>query len=93
MNNDELKKLEEAHKKAMEGINAFNKEMHGAVDAMYNYFGVPKDINKGEKAHLDYLERKESVKRKLNILLDNTLNETVKRILKEAIEFIDEKEI
>ena len=46
-----------------------------------------------EKAHLDYLEKKESVKRKLGILLDNTLNETVKRILKEAIEFIDEKEI
>lgn len=43
------KELEAAHKKAMEGINAFNKEMHGAVDGMYNYFGVPKDINKGKK--------------------------------------------
>lgn len=40
------KELEEAHKKAMEAINAFNKEMHGAIDSMNNYLGVPKKGNK-----------------------------------------------
>ena len=42
------KELEEAHKKAMEGIKAFNEEMRGTVDAMHDYFGVPKDLNKGK---------------------------------------------
>lgn len=30
---DELKKLEEEHKNAMEAINAFNKEMKGFIEA------------------------------------------------------------
>lgn len=37
MNQEELKKLEEEHKKAMEAINAFNKEMKGlnnTIDGM-----------------------------------------------------------
>lgn len=43
MDEKTMKELEEAHNKAMEGINAMNKELHGAVDSMYNYFGISKD--------------------------------------------------
>ena len=37
------KELEEAHKKAMEGITAFNKSMHEAIDTTKDYIGLPKD--------------------------------------------------
>lgn len=37
------KELEEAHKKAMEAIQAFNKSMHEAIDATKDYIGVSKD--------------------------------------------------
>lgn len=37
------KELEEAHKKAMEGIQAFNKSMHENIDALKDYVGMPKD--------------------------------------------------
>lgn len=37
-----LKQLEEEHRKAMEGINAFNKSMHEAIDTTKDYIGVAK---------------------------------------------------
>ena len=37
------KELEEAHKKAMEGIIAFNKSMHEAIDTTKDYLGMPKE--------------------------------------------------
>lgn len=37
-----LKQLEAEHKKAMEGINAFNKSMHEAIDTTKDYIGVAK---------------------------------------------------
>lgn len=40
MDEKTLKELEAAHKKAMEGINAFNKSMNETVDAMYKYVGL-----------------------------------------------------
>lgn len=40
MKNDELKKLEEAHKKAMEAINAFNKEAKEAIKTGKDILGV-----------------------------------------------------
>lgn len=49
MDKETKKQLEEVHKKAMEGIQAFNKEARGATDAMYDYFGVPKDLFKKDK--------------------------------------------
>lgn len=39
MTPQELKKLEEEHKKAMEGINAFNKAMKEAIDSVNDYIG------------------------------------------------------
>lgn len=39
MTPQELKKLEEEHKKAMEGINAFNKTMKEAIDSVNDYIG------------------------------------------------------
>ena len=41
--NEILRKLNEEHKKAMEGINAFNKEMKGAIDTTKDYIGLPKN--------------------------------------------------
>lgn len=38
----EDKALQEAHKKAMEGINAFNEAMKGAIDTTKDYLGVAK---------------------------------------------------
>lgn len=37
---DELKKLEEEHKKAMEAINAFNKEAKSAIEMGKKNLGV-----------------------------------------------------
>lgn len=42
MDEQTRKELEQAHKKAMEGINAFNKAMHENIDALHDYLGVPK---------------------------------------------------
>lgn len=39
MTPQELKKLEEEHKKAMEGINAFNKAMKEGLDSVTDYIG------------------------------------------------------
>lgn len=39
MTPQELKKLEEEHKKAMEGINAFNKAMKEGIDSVNDYIG------------------------------------------------------
>ena len=36
----EDKQLQEAHQNAMEGINAFNKEMKDAIHAIKDYTGV-----------------------------------------------------
>lgn len=36
------KELEEAHKKAMEGIKAFNQEMKEGLDTVKDYLGVKK---------------------------------------------------
>ena len=40
MTPEELKKLEEEHKKAMEAINAFNKEAKSAIDLGKKNLGV-----------------------------------------------------
>lgn len=40
MTPEELKKLEEAQKKALEGLNAFNKEASGAVDLGKKMMGL-----------------------------------------------------
>lgn len=40
MTPEELKKLEEEHKKAMEAINAFNKEAKGAIDLGKDMMGM-----------------------------------------------------
>jgi hypothetical protein len=40
MTPEELKKLEEEHKKAMEAINAFNKEAKGAIDLGKDMMGI-----------------------------------------------------
>lgn len=45
------------------------------------------------QAHLDYERRRFEVVQDLNILLENTANESVKEILKNAIEFVKEKEV
>ena len=42
MNEKELKELQEAHDKAMEGIKAFNKSMNEAIDTTKDYLGVAK---------------------------------------------------
>lgn len=39
MTPEELKKLEEAHKKAMEGINEFVKWMHDITETCNDYLG------------------------------------------------------
>lgn len=49
MDKETKRQLEEAHKKAMEGIQAFNKELRGTTDAMHDYFGVPKNLFKKDK--------------------------------------------
>lgn len=46
-----------------------------------------------EKAHIDYIERKARVIKNLEMLFNNTDNVIVKEILKESIEFINEREI
>lgn len=46
-----------------------------------------------EKAHIDYEERKARVIKNLEMLFNNTDNVIVKEILKESIEFINEREI
>lgn len=46
-----------------------------------------------EKAHLDYERRKVKITENLTMLFDNTDNVIVKAILKEAIEFINEREV
>lgn len=38
----EEQELQEAHKKAMEGIAAFNKSMHEVIDTTKDYLGVEK---------------------------------------------------
>ena len=43
MDEETRKELEEARKKAMEGINAFNKSMHEAIDTTKDYLGVSKN--------------------------------------------------
>lgn len=40
MNQEELKKLEEAHKKAMEAINAFNKEAKDTINMGKEMMGL-----------------------------------------------------
>lgn len=40
MTPEELKKLEEAHKKAMEGLNAFNEEARDAIDMGKEMMGL-----------------------------------------------------
>ena len=40
MTPEELKKLEEEHKKAMEALNAFNKEAKSAIDLGKKNLGV-----------------------------------------------------
>lgn len=40
MTPEELKKLEEAHKKAMEGIENFNKSMKEGIESIKDYLGV-----------------------------------------------------
>lgn len=39
MTPQELKKLEEEHKKAMEGLNAFNKAMKEGLNSVNDYIG------------------------------------------------------
>lgn len=46
-----------------------------------------------EKAHLDYEHRKSKIINDLEILRDNTSNQSVKSIIKNSINFIKEKEI
>ena len=46
-----------------------------------------------EKAHIDYERREVKITENLAMLFDNTDNVMVKDILKEAIEFIREREI
>ena len=46
MDDKTRKELEEAHKKAMEGLKALTKEIKETTNEMYNYFGVPKDAFK-----------------------------------------------
>lgn len=46
-----------------------------------------------EKAHNDYERRKVKISENLAMLYDNTDNVLVKAILKEAVEFINEREI
>lgn len=46
-----------------------------------------------EKAHQNYEERKERILLELGMLLNDTDNNLYKKVLKEAIEFIKEKEI
>lgn len=41
--NEIMAQLNEEHKKAMEGINAFNKEMKGAIETTKDYIGYPKN--------------------------------------------------
>lgn len=41
--NEMMAQLNESHKKAMEGINAFNKEMKGVIETTKDYIGYPKD--------------------------------------------------
>lgn len=40
MTPEELKNLEEAHKKAMEALNAFNKEARGAIEMGKEMMGL-----------------------------------------------------
>lgn len=40
------KELEDAHKKAMEGIKALNTSLKDVVDSAYDYTGVPKNAFK-----------------------------------------------
>lgn len=40
MTPEELKKLEEAHKKAMEALNAFNKEARDVIDMGKEMLGL-----------------------------------------------------
>lgn len=40
MTPEDLKKLEEEHKKAMEAIKAFNKEAKSAIDQGKKYIGL-----------------------------------------------------
>lgn len=46
-----------------------------------------------EEAHQDYEERKERILFELGMLLNDTDNPVYEKVLKEAIEFIKEKEI
>ena len=39
---EELKKLQEEHEKAMESIDAFNKAMRELIDTLKDYIGVAK---------------------------------------------------
>lgn len=43
MDEQTKRQLEEAHKQAMEGIKAFNKSMHEAIDCTKDYIGVAKE--------------------------------------------------
>lgn len=46
-----------------------------------------------EEAHQDYENRRARVIEDLEIILDTTVNERVKEMIKNAIEFVKEKEI
>lgn len=46
-----------------------------------------------EEAHRDYEERKERILFELGMLLNDSDNPVYEKVLKEAIEFIKEKEI
>lgn len=46
MTPEELKKLEEAHKKAMEGIKAFNKSLSDTIDEAYHHIGIDRKDTK-----------------------------------------------
>lgn len=53
-----------------------------------------KELEKAlEEAHQDYEERKERILFELGMLLNDTDNPVYEKVLKEAIEFIKEKEI
>lgn len=41
--NEMMQKLNEEHKKAMEGIAALNKELRSTIDTAKDYIGYPKN--------------------------------------------------
>ena len=41
--NEIMQRLNESHKKAMEGIGALNKELRSTIDETKDYIGYPKN--------------------------------------------------